>query len=99
MLAIVLGLSASLAWGVADFLGGVESRRRAVLVVVLVSQGFGLAAMVAMVGLRATPFPGLGDLWPAAAGGLCGLVAILAFYRALAIGTISVVAPILSTSA
>jgi hypothetical protein len=44
--AVVLGLVASLSWGVADFLGGVEARRLSVLTVLLVSQPVGLSAAV-----------------------------------------------------
>jgi hypothetical protein len=36
--ALVLGLVASLSWGVADFIGGVEARRLPVLSVLLVSR-------------------------------------------------------------
>jgi drug/metabolite transporter (DMT)-like permease len=38
-------------------------------------------------------------LAPGALAGACGAIAILAFYRALALGTMSVVAPIVATSA
>jgi len=43
--------------------------------------------------------PSAGDLWPAAAGGIAGVVALAAFYRGLAIGTMSIVAPISATGA
>jgi hypothetical protein len=42
--ALVLGLVASLSWGVADFIGGVEARRLPVLSVLLISQPVGLSA-------------------------------------------------------
>ena len=97
MLAIALGLGSSLFWGLADFGGGLQSRRFPVIAVLLVSQAVGLAGIAAIVALSGEPAPALGDLWPAAAGGAGGLLALSAFYRALAIGTMSIVAPISAT--
>ena len=97
MLAIALGLGSSLFWGLADFGGGLQSRRFPVISVLLVSQAVGLAGIAAIVALSGEPAPSLGDLWPAAAGGAGGLLALSAFYRALAIGTMSIVAPISAT--
>ena len=53
MLGIALGLASSIAWGVSDFLGGIQSRRISVLTVLLVSQPVGLvlALVVALAGL------------------------------------------------
>jgi drug/metabolite transporter (DMT)-like permease len=99
MLAVALGLSSSVCWGLADFLGGLQSRRVPVLAVMLVSQATGLVAIAAWVALGDTAAPGLDDLWPAAAAGLAGALALTAFYRALAIGTMSIVAPISATGA
>jgi len=99
VLAVVLSLSSSLCWGLADFLGGLQSRRVPVLAVLLVSQLAGLIAIAIGVAIARPHMPDLLDLWPAAAGGLAGAVALGAFYRALAIGTMSIVAPISATSA
>lgn len=63
----------------------------------LVSQAAGLSAIAAAVLLLAPPVPGAGDLVPAAAAGVAGAIAITAFYRALAIGTMSIVAPVAAT--
>ncbi len=99
MLAIALGLGSALCWGLADFGGGLQSRRRPVFTVLLVSQAAGLAGIVAMVALSGRPVPSLSSLWPATAGGLGGLLALAAFYRALSLGTMSIVAPISATGA
>ncbi len=95
MLAIALGLGSSLFWGLADFGGGLQSRRFPVIAVLLVSQAVGLAGIAVIVALSGEPAPALADLWPAAAGGAGGLLALSAFYRALAIGTMSIVAPMI----
>lgn len=99
MLAVALGLSSSLFWGLGDFLGGLQSRRVRVLAVLLVSQASGLAAIAIGIAIARPDAPPLADLWPAAAAGLAGAIALSAFYRALAIGTMSIVAPISATGA
>jgi drug/metabolite transporter (DMT)-like permease len=99
VLAVALGLSSSLCWGLADFLGGLQSRSVRVLAVLLVSQGAGLLAIAIGIAIAQPAVPPIGDLWPAAAAGLAGALALSAFYRALAIGTMSIVAPISSTGA
>jgi drug/metabolite transporter (DMT)-like permease len=99
VLAVVLGLSSSLFWGLGDFLGGLQSRRVRVLAVLLVSQASGLTAIAIGIAIARPDAPPLADLWPAAAAGLAGAIALSAFYRALAIGTMSIVAPISATGA
>jgi drug/metabolite transporter (DMT)-like permease len=97
-MAIALALLASLCWGVADFLGGATSRRHSLLAVVLVSQAVGLVGIT----LAAVVFSGGPPAGVAPAGvaaGLCGVAAVLAFYRSMSVGAISVAAPILATSA
>ncbi|MGI8904204.1 MAG: EamA family transporter [Solirubrobacteraceae bacterium] len=97
MLALVLALGSSLCWGVSDFIGGVQSRRAPVLVVVLVSQTIGLTGLAILIAVRGTGPPELARLLPAAAAGVAAIAGLSAFYRALAIGTMSIVAPIAAT--
>jgi drug/metabolite transporter (DMT)-like permease len=97
MLAAVLALASSLSWGLSDFLGGLQSRRNHVLAVMLLSQGLALAILVVAVLAGApTEHDAASTAW-AASVGLLGLLGLLAFYRALAIGTMSIVAPISAT--
>jgi drug/metabolite transporter (DMT)-like permease len=95
---IAFALCASLCWGVADFMGGSFSRRHPLLVVLLVSQSAGMVGIVVLAYVR-TPDPGSGVLLPGIAAGLCGVATAVMFYRAMAIGSISVAAPILATGA
>jgi drug/metabolite transporter (DMT)-like permease len=90
----LLALSGALLWGVGDFLGGIASRRISVLTVLAVSQGIGLAGLVAWIAVADDPFPGLVELLPGAAAGAAGLIGLGALYRGLAIGTMGIVAPI-----
>jgi drug/metabolite transporter (DMT)-like permease len=97
VLAAVLALASSISWGTADFLGGLQSRRHALLAVLVVSQSVALAILaVAVLAGAPTEHDTAATLWAAGVGGL-GIVALVAFYRALSIGTMSVVAPISAT--
>jgi drug/metabolite transporter (DMT)-like permease len=93
----LLSLLASLLWGGADFLGGTVSRRLAAYTVIGVSQAFSLVMLVP-VALGTGELTAAGGYlgWGIAAG-LVGLVALGAFYTALAEGTMGVVAPIAAT--
>lgn len=93
MLAVALGACASICWGVADFLGGLRTRSLALAEVLVVSQLTALAA-AAVVAFAAGEAPPLADLTPALVAGVCQLFGIAALYRALAIGTMSIVSPV-----
>jgi drug/metabolite transporter (DMT)-like permease len=90
----LLALMSSALWGSADFVGGLVSRRLRPVVVVAVSQG--LAFIV--VGVWALSIGAWHDphgyLPWAAAAGVVGPLSLVAFYGALASGTMGVVAPI-----
>jgi drug/metabolite transporter (DMT)-like permease len=99
MLAAVLALASSLSWGLSDFLGGSQSRRHPLLAVMAVSQGFALILLaVAFLAGAPTEHDTAATLW-AAGSGMLGVLALTAFYRALAIGTMSIVAPVSATGA
>ena len=99
MLAVALGLGSSLCWGLADFFGGLQSRKRAALAVLLVSQGVALALLIPFAFALGDELPSATAAAWAALAGSAGIIALGAFYRALAIGTMSVVAPISATAA
>ena len=100
MLAVALGLGSSLCWGLADFFGGLQSRKRAMLAVLLVSQGVALALLVPFAFALADERPSATAVGWAALGGLGrGGRARRRSTAALAIGTMSVVAPISATGA
>jgi drug/metabolite transporter (DMT)-like permease len=97
-LAALLALGASLTWGVGDFLGGVKARVLPSLLVMAASQPFGLAALGIVVAIRGTPIPG-DEVWWSALSAVLGTAGLFAFYRGMAAGAISVVAPIAALSA
>ncbi|OEU98881.1 MULTISPECIES: DMT family transporter [Streptomyces] len=91
----VFALATSLLWGLADFGGGLLSKRLRELTVVVVSQG--AACLVLGVIVLATGAWGELDarlLWCAVAAGAIGPVSMLCFYRALAVGPMGVVSPV-----
>jgi drug/metabolite transporter (DMT)-like permease len=94
----LLALSGALLWGTGDFFAGLASRRLAVLAVLALSQAIGLVGVLLWVALARDPFPGVGELAPAAAGGVAGVAGLAALYRGLAIGAMGVVAPISAAS-
>lgn len=92
-MAVLLALTTSCLYGVADFLGGIASRRAGGLTVAARSQMVGLPVILLLVWL-VPGRPAAADLWWGAGTGVAGAVALGLFYQALAVGRISVVAPI-----
>jgi EamA-like transporter family len=89
---ILLALAAAVAYGVSDFAGGVHTRRAHVFVVLLLSQLVSFALLLVVVALWADAVSWPGGL--GAAAGLAGVVGTSLLYQGLAIGRMSVVAPI-----
>ncbi len=92
--AIALSVVASAAWGMSDFLAGVTSRRLPVLTVVATMQLLGLATMALVLVIVRPAGPGVAAALPSIAAGASGITGLVCFYRALATGTMSIVAPI-----
>lgn len=99
MVAIALAFASSVSWGLADFLGGVQARRLPVLTVLLTSQVVALGCVAVLVLASGARPPAFTDVAPAMGGAVLGIAALGAFYRALSIGTMSIVAPISATGA
>jgi uncharacterized membrane protein len=98
MLAIVLALGSSLAWGVSDFLGGLKSRAYPLFVVLLISQGAALIVLAMIVAAIGEAPPGGAFLLYAALAGIAETVGVAALYRGLAVGVMSIVAPVAATA-
>lgn len=92
-MAALLALSAAAAYGAGDFLGGVASRRAPATAVVFWSHVVGLVLMLAAAPLVGGDVTGRA-LAVGAGAGLIGAAGVTLFYRALAVGTMSVVAPV-----
>ena len=95
----LFSIGAAALYGAADFIGGLATRRSGALAVVLVSQAAGLLPLGLSVALLPPFSPTQADLLWGAGAGLTGGVGVLLLYRALAIGTMAVVAPITAVTA
>ncbi len=93
MVAIFLALGASAAWGSADFLGGRAARGLGALGVATFSKVVG-AGGLALVCLAAGDVPSREEAGWAIGAGLFGAVGLVELYRALALGPMSLVAPL-----
>ena len=98
MTPLLLALGASLAWGVADFVGPLVGRTLGTLPVLFWAQIGGVVAIAIAVAARGDGPRGYGVLFAigAAVGGMLGLDA---YYRGMVTGAMSVVAPIAGVSA
>ncbi|WP_217169715.1 DMT family transporter [Streptomyces sp. AC512_CC834] len=90
----LFALATSLLWGVADFGGGVLTRRIPALTVVVVSQSIAVVVLGTIVAASGAWSEASPLLWFAVGAGLVGPVAMLAFYKALALGPMGVVSPL-----
>ncbi|WLQ44466.1 DMT family transporter [Streptomyces laculatispora] len=90
----LFALATSLLWGLADFGGGLLTRRMPALTVVVVSQTVAAAVLAVIVTVTGAWSEAGGQLWFAVAAGAVGPVAMLSFYKALALGPMGVVSPL-----
>ncbi|WP_062216023.1 EamA family transporter [Streptomyces sp. NBRC 109706] len=95
---VALALVTSLLWGLADFGGGLLTRRLPALTVVVVSQTLAAGVLGVVVVATSAWTEAGGRLWFAVAAGAVGPLALLCFYRALALGPMGVVSPLAATA-
>jgi drug/metabolite transporter (DMT)-like permease len=96
-LGLLLALASSLVWGAADFSGGSLTRRLPTLAVTVISQSAGFVVLLVAIGIRGgvnSHSLALGLL-----AGVGGGVGLATFYRALSLGTMSVVSPLVACGA
>jgi drug/metabolite transporter (DMT)-like permease len=84
---------------VSDFLGGVTSKRMALLWVLLATQLVGMLIVLPFAVLHGRPEFDTPAILAAVVGSLSGLVGIASLYRAIALGVASIAAPISATGA
>jgi drug/metabolite transporter (DMT)-like permease len=99
MLGIGLALAASLCWGVGDFIAGSKTRVLPVLVVLVCSQLVGLVWITGVAAIAQDPVPGTREIVLGAASAVAGTAGLACFFRAIAIGKMSLVVPIAATAA
>jgi drug/metabolite transporter (DMT)-like permease len=89
----LLAIASAVFYGAADFTGGLTTRRAGAIPVVLLSQASGLVLLGLILPLLPPAIPTRTYLLWGAAAGLTGGIGVALLYRALAIGTMAVVAP------
>lgn len=97
LLGLFLAVASSVVWGIADFSGGSLTRRLPAFGVTVISQAAGFLALVVAAGIR-------GDVGGRSfalglLAGLGGGAGLAAFYRALSLGTMSIVSPLVACGA
>ena len=97
-MAVILALASAVVYGAADFLGGLASRRTSVFGVVALSQVVGLGALLVLLPWLGGSVDGADLAWGAASG-LAGAGGLVVFFRTLARGVMSVIAPVTAVTA
>ena len=92
-MSLLLALAAAAAYGAADFLGGLASRKSAIAAVIVAQQTLALV-LALMAAPLLTGVPNAPNLIWGALAGLAYALGIFLLYRGLATGQMSVVAPI-----
>ena len=89
---VSLGLAAATTWGGSDFAGGIGARRHPALLVVASGHLVTLLVLLAWCASGHFPLPHRTEFLEGAIGGLEGSLALVLFYRALAMGTMGLTA-------
>ncbi|GAA2667701.1 EamA family transporter [Streptomyces lunalinharesii] len=93
MIALLLALGSSLAYGCADFLGGLGARKAHVLRTVLIAAPASLAVELVLWPILGATFTGASIGWGVASG-VASAVAFVLLYKTLAIGPMNVLSPV-----
>lgn len=95
----IFALLAAAIYGAADFLGGTVAKRASTLAAVVATQGAGLVLLLLFAPLMLDAVITANDVLFGALAGLTGSVGVALLYRGLAMGPMSVVAPITAVCA
>lgn len=90
----LLAIGAAAAYGIADYAGGRATRSAPATSVTFIGQFTALIFLLVIVPLTGAPLPTLHDWIWSGLGGFGGAIALLAFYRAMSCGAMTVIAPI-----
>ncbi|MFM7411367.1 MAG: EamA family transporter, partial [Actinomycetota bacterium] len=93
-MAVVFALLTAVVYGIADYSGGRGSRLASSVTVTFVGQCAGFAGALLLALFIGDPVPSGHDLFISAAAGVAGSLGLLGFYRAMASGSMTIVAPI-----
>lgn len=94
LLSTVFGFTSSMTWGAGDFAGGIATKQLRARLVVLLAHCVGLVLFVLCALLFGEVIPTTNELLIGAIAGVIGMVGLLAFYKALAIGRMGIASPL-----
>ena len=94
MLSVLYGIASALSWGVADFAGGLASRKLSVYLVVFYGNILGLLALVFFVTLYPEAIPELKSIMFAGLAGILGSISLLILFYSMTCGQMSIAAPV-----
>jgi len=94
LIPVGFSLAAVLLWGTSDFVGGYASRRTNAFLFTALVHGSGAVFMLLLVLLRHSQPPSWASVEWALAAGLFGSLSLAIFYRALAAGSMGIIAPV-----
>ncbi len=97
MISITLSIFACFGWGIADFIGGLKSRSLSTLSILMISSITGTIVLGLILLLMRSPLPNDSGLMWAFLTGPVGIMAMYLLYKSMAIGTMSILAPISAT--
>jgi drug/metabolite transporter (DMT)-like permease len=91
---VLFGLASAATWGAGDFCGGLASRRSSAIGVVIFGDLVGAVLLAGLALLLGEALPPLTALVWGALAGLAGAAGLLALYRSLALGRMSIASPL-----
>lgn len=94
MLPILLGLASALTWGAGDFTGGLAARRVGAYRSVFYAEVIGVIFLFIVIGLTGEDLPGTRTMIFSVLAGMLGTVGLMLLYHAMAIGMMSIAAPV-----
>lgn len=92
-MAAILALASAATFGIADFLGGLSSRKASAVAVAFLTNLSGAVLALVVLALVGGEWSASAILW-GMAGGVCGLVGLILLYSGLAIGPNKLVSPV-----
>jgi drug/metabolite transporter (DMT)-like permease len=94
LIAIVFGLTSAVAWGAADFTGGLASRRTGAYRTVFYGEALGLTIILIVAFVVSQPFPGPSVWLLAMLAGALGTSGLLLLYHSMTKGLMSIATPV-----
>ena len=94
MTAALFGLLSALSWGIGDFAGGLSSRKVGAYHTLMYGETIGLIFAFMLLPFLNEPFPDSHTIKWSIAAGLTGTIGLLAFFEAMRLGQISIIAPL-----